>query len=103
MSSVEFKNLNKDVEMESFVSIKSIKVDEKFCVKAFKKVATKFGTKVMVDCEGFSSILPHRFTDRLNDEQIGYWNEKIKSGNIKLFMVSKGPMGNTTKIEFFEE
>lgn len=94
--------LNTQLQFQEFVSLKTLVVGKQFSIQTFSNLNTKWGEKIVVQCQEFRTVLPQRFTERFSAEVLEELNESIKSGK-KIFLVSRGPVGKTTNIEFIEE
>jgi tRNA G10 N-methylase Trm11 len=99
MSSIA--QLNNGFSLGDFQSVRELKVNKKYLIKCFSVTDTPYGEKIKVKLENCSTILPHRFTERFTPEFIEKLNQEIKSGK-KYNLVSKGPLGRSTNIEFLE-
>ncbi|KAJ3639060.1 hypothetical protein Zmor_013254 [Zophobas morio] len=93
--------LNKESQLQAFVSAKTLEENKKFLIKSFSKNPTKYGDKIFVQLEDCRTILPERFTEKFDDSVIDDLNRKIANG-WKLHFVNKGPIGQTVNIEFIE-
>lgn len=100
------QKLNNETHINLFVNAKDLKVGKKLKIICFNKIDTRYGEKVLVqfteESEVYKTILPSRFTEKFSDEIIEDFNEDIKKGK-EIYLISKGPVGKTTNIEFTEE
>ncbi|KAF5276987.1 hypothetical protein FQR65_LT16093 [Abscondita terminalis] len=71
-------------------------------IVSLNKIDTIYGEKVEVRCDEFKTLLPQRFTDIISIEDINKINGAIRSGSV-VFLVSRGPVAQTTNIEFIEK
>lgn len=94
--------LNKEFELQQFVSIKNLELGKKFKIESFSKCTTVWGEKVVIHVDEFKTVLPARFVEKFTPEVLKELNESIKQGK-KIFFANKGAVGQSSNIEFYEE
>jgi ABC-type sugar transport system ATPase subunit len=77
-------------------------VNEKNKIITFNKVNTKFGEKVVVECDNFKTLLSKRYTEKFSEEYIKDVNQQLTIRKL-VYLVSRGAVGKTTNLEFLEE
>jgi hypothetical protein len=80
-----FSQLNESSYLVSYVSVKTLTVNEKNKIISFNKVNTKFGEKVVVECDNFKTLLPERYT---YDWETCLSSEPRSSGKNNKFRIS---------------
>lgn len=96
------ETLNSECFVQQFVTLKSLEVGKKYKINSFSKCKTVWGEKVIVQIDDTKTVLPARFNDKLSPQAIEELNKDISTG-IKIFLVSRGAIGQTTNIEFVKE
>jgi ABC-type sugar transport system ATPase subunit len=97
-----FSQLNESSYLVSYVSVKTLTVNEKNKIISFNKVNTKFGEKVVVECDNFKTLLAERYTEKFSEEHIKDINHQLTIGKL-VYLLSRGAVGKTTNLEFLEE
>jgi hypothetical protein len=93
-----FSQLNESSYLVSYVSVKTLTVNEKNKITNNKK----FGEKVVVECDNFKTLLPERYTEKFSEAHIEDINQQLTIGKL-VYLVSRGAVGKTTNLEFLEE
>ncbi|KAH0818421.1 hypothetical protein GEV33_004369 [Tenebrio molitor] len=93
-----FRTLNESSYLVSYVSVKTLTVNEKNKITNNKK----FGEKVVVECDNFKTLLPERYTEKFSEAHIEDINQQLTIGKL-VYLVSRGAVGKTTNLEFLEE